>query len=209
MDILSGEISTMIFERVVKHDIGDFSLDSQMLSVVTELDGKKNLDEIAKKTGLSMGELREVLSKLLNLDLIMPIEEVASEVDEAFFAYLKEQLSLAVGPIAEIIIEEEIADLGFPLYCRGISAITTKLLGYGGEINTVVQCGGVTVHPGDLIVADGNGILVLRPDEARRVADEALERQEREKKLIEKLREGKLLPELTKANALIAGKGVE
>ncbi|MBW1847184.1 MAG: hypothetical protein JRJ27_08605 [Deltaproteobacteria bacterium] len=53
MDILSGEISSMIFERVVKHDIGDFSLDSQMLSVVTELDGKKSLGIIAKKTGFS------------------------------------------------------------------------------------------------------------------------------------------------------------
>jgi len=113
MDILSGEISLMIFERVVKHDIGDFSLDSQMLSVVTELDGKKNLEAIAKKTGLSMGVIREVISKLLKLELIEPIEDVSSEVDESFFAYLKEQLSLAIGPIAEIIIEEEIADLGY------------------------------------------------------------------------------------------------
>ena len=113
MDILSGEISSMIFERVVKHDIGDFSLDSQMLSVVTELDGKRNLGTIAKKTSLSMGEIREVISKLLKLDLVTPIEEVTSEVDESFFVYLKEQLSLALGPIAEIIIEEEIADLGY------------------------------------------------------------------------------------------------
>ncbi|MHA1509322.1 MAG: hypothetical protein ACTSO6_11530 [Promethearchaeota archaeon] len=113
MDILSGEISSMIFERVVKHDIGDFSLDSQMLSVVTELDGKKSLGIIAKKTGFSMGVMREVVSKLLRLELIEPIEDVVSEVDELFFSYLKEQLSLAVGPIAEIIIEEEITDLGY------------------------------------------------------------------------------------------------
>lgn len=112
MDVLSGEISSLIFERVLKHDIGDFSLDNQMLSVITELDGKKNLSAIAKKTGLSMGEIREVVSKLIKLELIEPIEDIISEVDEAFFKYLKEQLSLAVGPIAEIIIEEEITDLG-------------------------------------------------------------------------------------------------
>ena len=58
---------------------------------------------------------------------------------------------------------EEIEKVGFPLYCKGITALTTKLLGYGGEINTVIQCGGVVVKPGDLIVADSNGILVLDP----------------------------------------------
>ncbi|MBW1847185.1 MAG: hypothetical protein JRJ27_08610 [Deltaproteobacteria bacterium] len=60
-----------------------------------------------------MGVMREVVSKLLRLELIEPIEDVVSEVDELFFSYLKEQLSLAVGPIAEIIIEEEITDLGY------------------------------------------------------------------------------------------------
>jgi hypothetical protein len=115
MDILSGDISAIVFERVVKHDIGDFSLDSQMLSVVTELDGKKKLGMIAKKTSLNMGTMREVISKLLKLELIEPIEDAVSEVDEFFFVYLKEQLSLAVGPIAEIIIEEEIDDLGHDL----------------------------------------------------------------------------------------------
>lgn len=113
MDILSGEISSMVFKRAVKHDIGDFSLDNQMLSTITELDGKKTLEEVAKNTGLNMGVMREVVSKLIKLDLIEPVEDVASEVDESFFVYLKEQLSLAVGPIAEIIIEEEIADLGY------------------------------------------------------------------------------------------------
>jgi len=99
---------------------------------------------------------------------------------------------------------DEIAEEGFPLYCRGASAMTTKLLGFGGEINTDIQCGGVTVHPGDLIVADGNGILVLSPGEAAEVAEKALQMQEAEVGLIEEIKAGKSLPSLTRANALIA-----
>lgn len=99
---------------------------------------------------------------------------------------------------------DEIEELGFPLYSNGISAITTKLLGFGGEINTIVQCGGVTVHPGDLIVADTNGILVLRPDEARAVAEKALTTQEMEKGLLDALKSGKSLPELSGANVIVA-----
>ena len=101
---------------------------------------------------------------------------------------------------------DEIAEIGFPLYCRGVTAITTKLMGIGGEINTVVQCGGVTVHPGDIVVADTNGILVLRPDEAKEVAEKALNMQEQEKPLIEKIKKGLSLPEASGANAIIAAK---
>jgi len=98
---------------------------------------------------------------------------------------------------------DEIEELGFPLYSNGISAITTKLLGFGGEINTIVQCGGVTVHPGDLIVADANGILVLRPAEAKEVAERALFMQEQEKTFLQELKKGSSLSELSGANALI------
>jgi regulator of RNase E activity RraA len=70
-----------------------------------------------------------------------------------------------------------------------------------------VQCGGVSVQPGDLIVADANGVLVLRPQEAAAVAQEALARQESEKKLLAELKAGKDLPALTRANSLIAEKG--
>ncbi len=104
------------------------------------------------------------------------------------------------GPATDV---DEIAEAGFSLYCRGTSAMTTKLLGFGGEINTVVQCGGVTVHPGDLIIADSNGILVLSPEEARSVAEKALAMQESEKQLIKELKAGKSLPSLTRANAII------
>ena len=105
------------------------------------------------------------------------------------------------GPATDV---DEIEELKFPLYCRGFSPITTKLLGFGGEINTVVQCGGVTVEPGDLIVADRNGIVVLKPNEAEEVASKALAMQEAEKTLAQELRNGKSLPSLSRANKIIA-----
>jgi 4-hydroxy-4-methyl-2-oxoglutarate aldolase len=101
---------------------------------------------------------------------------------------------------------EEIEKVGFPLYCKGITALTTKLLGFGGEINTVIQCGGVAVKPGDLIVADSNGILVLDPEAAKPLGERALAMQEREKGLIARLEKGEFLPRITAADSLILGK---
>ena len=65
------------------------------------------------------------------------------------------------GPCTDI---QAIREIGIPVFATGLSPITTKLYGESGEINTVVQCGGVNVHPGDVIVADDNGVLVLPQD---------------------------------------------
>lgn len=100
----------------------------------------------------------------------------------------------------------EIVELKFPVYCTGTSAITTKILGLGGEINTPVQCGGVVVHPGDLVCADANGVLVLPPDAVKSVMEEALRRQEREKSVMERLRKGEHLADISIANKVIREK---
>ena len=80
-------------------------------------------------------------------------------------------------------------------------------MGFGGEINTAVQCGGVSIEPGDLIVADRNGIVVLKPWEARKVAEKALAMQAAEKNVEKELRAGKSLSSISRANAIISESG--
>ena len=114
MDILSGDIALLVFRRVVRSNIGNVSLDSQMLDVLMELDGKKNLGFIAKKTGMNTVNLREAVSKLLKLNLIENVIEGAGTfLDDDFMSYLNEQLALAIGPVAEIIIEDAVSELGY------------------------------------------------------------------------------------------------
>jgi 4-hydroxy-4-methyl-2-oxoglutarate aldolase len=50
---------------------------------------------------------------------------------------------------------------GLPIWCRGLSPVTTKYRGLGGEMNVPVSCGGVAVNPGDAILADDNGVVVV------------------------------------------------
>ena len=119
-------------------------------------------------------------------------------------AHLKGFAGAVVDGVATDLVE--IVDLKFPVYCTGTSAITSKILGLGGEINTPVQCGGVVVHPGDLVAADANGVLVLRPEEVESVMEEALRRQEREKTVIERLRNGEHLADISIANKVIGEK---
>jgi hypothetical protein len=112
MDISSGDISGMVFRRVVREDTAEYSFDAQMLRVFMELDGKKSLALISKKTELKMSSLRAAVSKLLKLKLIEPMAEANSAVDADFMDTLKRELSLAIGPLAQILIEDAVHDLG-------------------------------------------------------------------------------------------------
>jgi len=113
MNLSSGDISSMIFKPSVRNDLGDFSLDRQTLVVFMELDGKTTLGTLAQKAGLNLGTMREVVSSLLQLGLVEKVENVFVPADPDFFDYLADQLSLAVGPIAQVLIEDELYNFGY------------------------------------------------------------------------------------------------
>lgn len=64
----------------------------------------------------------------------------------------------------------ELRALDFPLYGRGISAFSAPKC-RPGEINVPICCGGVIVHPGDIVVCDEEGGVVVPREEAAAVAE--------------------------------------
>jgi regulator of RNase E activity RraA len=63
-------------------------------------------------------------------------------------------------------------------------------------VNIPISCGGVTVHPGDAVLADDSGLLVLHPDEIEAVTAEGLLRQEREVKVLARMAGGERLTDI-------------
>jgi len=78
---------------------------------------------------------------------------------------------------------QEIREFGLPVWCRGTTPITGKGLGLAGAFCVPVSCGGVAVNPGDAIVADENGVLVLPPAEIEAAANKAIAMQKAEKEV--------------------------
>jgi deoxyhypusine synthase len=113
MELLAGEISSLVFERIVRDELGDFSIDHRMLTVLMELDGQTDLARVAQTAGLTMSQMREVVARLLQLGLIRPVTSTLNVLDQDFVEQLTAQLSLAVGPIAGLLLEDEIHDMGF------------------------------------------------------------------------------------------------
>lgn len=89
----------------------------------------------------------------------------------------------------------EITELQFPVYCRHLSALTTRRQGIGGTVGEPITCGGVTVRTGDLVLGDEDGVVVVPPERALEVLERAVAKEEQEEGMREALRSGKTLLE--------------
>jgi 4-hydroxy-4-methyl-2-oxoglutarate aldolase len=114
-----------------------------------------------------------------------------------------------VAGLAGVIIDGVATDIGevrkysVPLWCRGLSAVTTKRIGLAGEFCVAVSCGGVAVNPGDVIIADECGIVVLDRAEAEAAAERAISMQEAETKSRSRLDAGEKLPDISGATKVL------
>ncbi len=92
-----------------------------------------------------------------------------------------------VGLVFDGVIRDiaDIRALKFPVFCRGTCMAASAKSG-GGEIDVPVSCGGVSIKPGDIVVGDADGVVVVPYEreeetlvEARRKVEKDRERAER------------------------------
>jgi len=113
----------------------------------------------------------------------------------------------AAGVIIDGVMTDldEVAPLGLPVYSRGRSILTTKLLGVdAGGINVPVVCGDVVVQPGDVVLADANGVFVASADVLAALLDTVTEDDAEEPDLVGRIRSGERLGDLTGASETVA-----
>ena len=80
-----------------------------------------------------------------------------------------------------------IAAVGLPAYCRGTHAATNVTLHHPVDVQLPIACGGVSVYPGDAIVGDGDGVIVVPRHLAEEAARRAVEQERRERFLLSKV----------------------
>ncbi len=77
---------------------------------------------------------------------------------------------------------DDIRELGYPLFAKREVPNAGEPKGFG-EINIKIECGGVEVNPGDWIVGDDNGVMVIPKDRAYEIARRALEVKKHEERI--------------------------
>jgi 4-hydroxy-4-methyl-2-oxoglutarate aldolase len=85
----------------------------------------------------------------------------------------------------------QIRELGFPVWSKAIhSSGTTK--NRGGWVNSEANCGGVIIRPGDVIMADDDGVVVIDKFNIQNAIDSSVKRTNREVNTKQKINNGEL-----------------
>jgi len=107
------------------------------------------------------------------------------------------------GPATDL---PEIDQYGLNVWCRGTAPVTTRLYDVGGSFNVPVSIGGAVFNPGDVVIADFSGVLVMPADDAEADVDWALAKQAAEPDGHKRFLAGEKIGDITGASAKVAAK---
>ena len=133
-------------------------------------------------------------------------ESYRSLIGEIMFTYLASRGAAGIiidGPIRDI---DAVRKMEMPIYATGTNPAGPYKEG-PGEINVPISCGGISINPGDIIVMDEDGVIVIPLQEAETVLKNARAFQEKDEAKLLAAQEGRAKREWV--DALIEKKEVE
>jgi hypothetical protein len=111
MNISRASQGDLFFRKIIRKDSDEISLDADMIRLLIAIDENKSLHQIAEEVDMETTTLKKTLSKLLNQRLIEPVKKDAPYLDHLFLEALRINLSKVIGPMAEILIEDLVAEM--------------------------------------------------------------------------------------------------
>jgi RraA family protein len=122
------------------------------------------------------------------------VVDAAGMLEQAIIGEIMSALAASRG-VAGMVIDGAIRDAdalrlsSFPVYARGVTHRGPYKNG-PGEINVPVSIGGLVVNPGDIVVGDDDGLIVLAADLAPEVLERARAQAAEESALLDAIRGG-------------------
>ena len=123
-------------------------------------------------------------------------------------------LACQVKGIAGVVIDgacrdvADIEEMGFPVFAAAVNPGGTVKETLG-EINVPIQCGETPVNPGDIIVGDLDGVIVIPRERAKETLLQAQSISEKEARFMTELKKGRSNMEVLGFNELLKRKGLE
>jgi 4-hydroxy-4-methyl-2-oxoglutarate aldolase len=135
-----------------------------------------------------------------------------SESTDGMFGELLAESARSHGVVGLVIDAgvrdvRDLTEMQFPVWSKAVSAQGT-VKATAGSVNVPVICAGTTVRAGDVIVADADGVVVVKRESASEIARLAAERFAKEQKTRERLKSGELGIDFYGLRAKLAELGV-
>ncbi len=124
------------------------------------------------------------------------VADVGECVEAGHWGEITTVAALARG-VAGLVINGGVRDVepirrrGFPVFARSVS-MKAAVKETPGQVNHPITCGGVLVRPGDLVLGDGDGVVIVARERAEEVLAAAVAREERETEVMHRLEAGEL-----------------
>ena len=160
------------------------------------LPGREDLNgpEILKRTDLAQRRAIEECPP----DHILVVDALGRNDGAAIGDILATRLQ--VRGVAGLVSDANVRDAdgvlasGLPVWCPGAAAPASIANLSDGELNVPIGCGGVAVIPGDWIIADNDGVVVVPKNFAEEIARDGLEQEVHEEFILTQVKNGAPIP---------------
>ncbi|MEJ2157182.1 MAG: hypothetical protein P8X96_17750 [Desulfobacteraceae bacterium] len=115
MDKSLQELSEMTFKHVKNVNVSDLSLDIKMTNIFWSMDGSRDFKTVAREDGYDPEELVAGVQALIKMGALEVDQVLAGNVDTKTLDIITQNLSQAIGPMADILVEDTISDMGHSL----------------------------------------------------------------------------------------------
>jgi len=115
MALDTPDLPQRYFKKTIRNDIEKVTLDAEMIRLLMAIDENKNISQVAREAKMNLSRVRDILGKLLKLELVVQVTKKIIYIDRSFIIFLKTKLSEAVGPMGEILIEDILDEMGLQI----------------------------------------------------------------------------------------------
>ena len=119
----------------------------------------------------------------------------AGDASQALIGQVISEFAASLGVVG-LVVDGAIRDVeairasDFPVYARSVTHRGPSKTG-PGEINVPVAVDGMVVNPGDIVIGDANGVLVISPEDAPALIEAAQRQGKAEQNKLDQIREGR------------------
>ena len=115
MALDTPDLPQRYFKKTIRNDIEKVTMDAEMIRLLMAIDENKNISQVARVAEMNLSRVRDILGKLLKLELVVQVTKEIIYIDRSFIIFLKTKLSQAVGPMGEILIEDILDEMGLQI----------------------------------------------------------------------------------------------